>query len=109
MGQKFARLGSPDPRLCPWSSVDFRFQSQLEALKKANALSCRVKLVPITLVLHVLEFTFHLYPSAQERQPVVNMFYLTFYSCLRPTSEYTGSTTDGQAFTIDGLTAMEVY
>ena len=102
VGQKFSRLGSPDPRFDSTGSVDFRLQSQFKSFEKADAPSCRVKPVPITLVLHALEFAFHQYPT-RERQAVANMICLAFFFCLRP-GEYTGTTRDDQAFAIADLT-----
>ena len=102
MGQKFSRLGTPDPRLDSTSYVDFCLQSQFKSFEKADAPSCRVKPVPITLVLHALEFVFHQYPT-RERQAVANMICLAFFFCLRP-GEYTGTTRDDQAFAIADLT-----
>lgn len=78
ISQKFVRLGSPDLRLSFADSVDFQLSLQLKAFEKANAPSCRVKPVPITLVLHAIEFAFALFPT-RERQVVANMIYLAFF------------------------------
>ena len=79
VGQKFSRLRAPDPRLDSTGPVDFCLQSQFKSFEKADAPSCRVKLMPITLVLQALEFAFHNHPT-QERKAVANMICLTFFT-----------------------------
>ena len=79
VGQKFFRLGIQDTRLDSTGSLDFRLQSQFKSFKKAAALSCRVNPVPITLILYVLNFTFHKHPT-RERKAVANMICLAFFS-----------------------------
>ena len=101
MGQKFSRVGSPDPHKDPFGKIDFRIAAQMRAYSKADAPPTRVKPVPITLVVHALNFAYWTAPTA-ERQVVANLMCLAFFFCLWP-GEYTSTTTDDQAFALDAI------
>lgn len=60
-----------------------------------------MKPAPLQLVTHALNFAYNQRPTA-ERQAVANMICLAFFFCLRP-GEYTGTTTDDQAFALDDV------
>jgi hypothetical protein len=51
VGQGFARLGTPDPRLNPSGSRDFRLQRQLAGYAKADPPQTRVKPIPLSIVM----------------------------------------------------------
>ena len=101
VGQRFASLGSKDPRYDSVGNIDFRISRLLRSYTKTDAPPNRVKPVPITLVIHALTFAFHSRPSA-ERKAIANLICIAFYFCLRP-GEYTGTTTDDQAFALDDV------
>jgi len=54
VGQKFASVGSLDPRKDAHGKIDFRITRQLRYYTKNNAPPSHVKPVPITLVMHIL-------------------------------------------------------
>ena len=101
VGQKFARLGSSDPRLDSHGKIDYRISSQMRSYRKSDAPPNRVKPCPITIVIHALIFAFESHPT-NERQAIANMMCLAFFFCLRP-GEYTGTTTDDQAFALEDV------
>ena len=102
VGQKITRLGAPDPRLNRFGSLDYRLSSQFRAYRNQDTPPSRVKPVPITLVIHALNFAYNQQPTP-ERQAVANMICIAFYFCLRP-GEYTGTTSDDQAFSLNDVT-----
>ena len=101
VGQAFARMGSPDPRLTIAGKLDYRLHSLYRSYRKDDAPPKRAKPVPITIIMDVLDRAFHREPS-NARQAVANMICVGFYFCLRP-GEYTGTTTDDQAFAIEDV------
>ncbi|VEU33676.1 unnamed protein product [Pseudo-nitzschia multistriata] len=101
VGQKITRVGAPDPRFNRFGELDYRLTAQLRSYRKKEAPPSRVKPVPITIIIHTLQFAYRQRPTA-ERKAVANMMCIAFFFCLRP-GEYTGTTTDDQAFTLDDV------
>ena len=101
VGQTLRWMGSKDVRLDEYGEIDFRIRAQIKAYKKVDPAPNRVKPAPITLVIDALNFAYHEKPTA-ERKAVANMICLAFFFCLRP-GEYTGTTTDDQAFAVDDV------
>lgn len=101
VGQAFARVGAADPRLTPAGKIDYRLQAIYRSYRKTDAPPTRVKPLPITIVMDVLDNAFRRAPSA-ERKAVANMICIAFFFCLRP-GEYTGTTTDDQAFALNDV------
>jgi len=94
-------MGAKDPRMDCHGKIDYRITALIKSYAKRDAPACRVKPVPISIVTHALHFAFHSHPSP-ERKAVANMIALAFFYCLRP-GEYTGTTTDDQAFALQDV------
>lgn len=101
VGQELARVGSPDPRKTTQGDQDYRISSQLRGYRKTDAPPVRVKPAPISLVIAALVFAHQECPTP-ERKAVANMMCIAFFFCLRP-GEYTGTTTDDQAFALEDV------
>ena len=101
VGQAFARVGTADPRLTIAGKVDYRLQAIYRSYRKKDAPPTRVKPLPVTIVMAVLDNAFRQEPSL-ERKAIANMICIAFYFCLRP-GEYTGTTTDDQAFALNDV------
>jgi hypothetical protein len=101
VGQKFSCLGSSDPRYDIYGKIDFRLSRQYRSYTKTDSPPARVKPVPITLIIRVLRFALFTAPTA-ERIAIAHMICIAFFFCLRP-GEYTGTTTDDQAFSLDDI------
>ena len=104
MGQAFKRMGSKDPRTASTGcEIDYRISQQLRGYNKTDPPPRRVRPAPITLVLHILDSTFgggHA-PTAAE-SAIADMICIAFFYLLRP-GEYTGTTNDDAAFTLDDV------
>ena len=61
-----------------------------------------MKPIPVSLVVHALNFAYHLIHGNDERQAIANMICIAFFFCLRP-GEYTGTVTDDQAFALNDV------
>jgi hypothetical protein len=98
VGQKFARMGAPDIRKDTSGSIDFRIQRQLRHYAKLDPPPARVKPVPITIVIYILQQAYgtNRHP---DRCAIANTIVIAFFYLLRP-GEYTGTTTDDAAFTL---------
>jgi hypothetical protein len=95
VGQTFAGMGSPDPRLTTQGKIDFRIQRQLSAYTKQDPPPNRVKPVPVSVIRHVMyaAHACHLACSLA----VADMIAVAFFFLLRP-GEYTGSVSDTAPF-----------
>ena len=91
-------MGTEDPRKMAHRVIDYCIQIQLQLFEKNNLAPVRVKPVPITLVIHALLFAYQTNPTS-ERKAIANMICVAFFFCLLP-GEYTGTTTDDQAFAL---------
>ena len=94
-------MGSVDPRLDSYGNLDFRLTRQFRGYKKTDPAKLRVKPLPVCIVLRILEYCFE--NPTPMRRAVANMICIAFYFCLRP-GEYTGTTTDDQAFSLNDIT-----
>lgn len=101
IGQTYARMGTPDPRKDTAGGIDYRIYAQLRGYGKSDKPPKRVKPCPISVVIHALRFAYHEKPNA-ERKAIANMICAAFFFCLRP-GEYTGTTTDDQAFALEDV------
>ena len=101
VGQKFSGLGTTDPRYDVYGKIDFRLSRQYRSYTKEDSPPSRVKPVPITLIIRVLRFALFTMPTS-ERIAIAHMICIAFYFCLRP-GEYTGTTTDDQAFSLEDI------
>ena len=93
MGQTYAALGAPDPRLNSFGQLDFRLTALLAAWKRHDAPPTRVKPLPLDVIATVA----HLADAAGTPfdAAVADCLVVGFYFLLRP-GEYTGAprTTD---------------
>jgi hypothetical protein len=97
VGQMFASVGSPDPRLNAVGKIDFRIQRQLSCYKKQDPPPNRVKPIPVPIVLSILAAA--LAAGNLFAIPVADMIAIAFFSLLRP-GEYTGTRSDSSPFRI---------
>jgi hypothetical protein len=82
IGQTFASLGYQDPRLQSSGRLDFRLHRQLQAYSKHDPLPCRVKPVPLQLLLQVIQ---HCGRTSDPRHNAIGqMIILGFFFLLRP-------------------------
>jgi hypothetical protein len=82
IGQTFASLGYKDPRLQSSGRLDFRLHRQLQAYSKHDPPPCRVKPVPLQLLLQVIQ---HCHRTTDARQHAISqMIILGFFFLLRP-------------------------
>jgi hypothetical protein len=95
-------LGTDDPRYDSYGNIDFRLSRQYRSYVKKDKPPSRVKPLPITVVMAALQFACVSSPTI-ERESIANMICIAFFFCLRP-GEYTGTTTDDQAFSLDDVT-----
>ena len=93
MGQAYARLGAPDPRLNRHGELDIRLTSLYRAWSKADEPPSRVKPLPLPVVAQVLALA-RVEGSPTARAAAATLI-LAFYFLLRP-REYLGTPpTDG--------------
>jgi hypothetical protein len=98
VGQTFAALGAPDPRLDRHGNIDFRLQRQLRGYSRADPPPNRVKPIPTQILHHIAALTS--IPSATPgTQAIADMISLAFFFLLRP-GEYTGTASDTTPFTL---------
>jgi len=102
MGQKFASLGTKDPRLDQHGKIDFRISRQLKCYKKTDNPPKRVKPVPITIILHILLKAHTLHVTEASRN-VADMLTIAFYFllCL---GEHAGTKSEDHPFLIQDVT-----
>ena len=91
VGQTFAGVGAPDPRITPQGKIDFRIQRQLACYGKQDPPPNRVKPIPVPILRHVLATA--LQGAAPGNIAIADMITLAFFFLLRP-GEYTGSSSD---------------
>ncbi len=82
VGQTFASLGSPDPRLLPSGKLDLRLSRQLSAYSKRDPPPHRVKPVPLPIITHAAQQC--LRANLPESNAIADMLLLGFFFLLRP-------------------------
>ena len=90
MGQTYATMGAPDPRLNPQGDVDFRLTALLRAWKKEDPPPTRVKPLPLTVVTQIWTLA-HLEATLPARS-AAQCLVIGFFFLLRP-GEYLGKPT----------------
>lgn len=105
VGQSFSMVGAQDPTKDRWGKTEYRLRSQLRAYAKNDKPPDRVKPAPVMLVLKALEEAYRPPNNACE-QAIANLVCIAFFFCLRP-GEYTGTTTDDQAFCLNDVTFFQ--
>jgi len=95
IGQAFSILGTPDPRLTALDGkVDFRLRRMNKFYEKDDPPPKRVKPVPITFILFLLNTAYardaHAALASDTQKALADMTCIAFYFLLRP-SEYSGA------------------
>lgn len=88
MGQTFARMGSPDPRLNQFGVVDLRLSTLYQAWRKADAPPTRVKPLPLGIVRGAVRLAHA--AATPVALAAADCLTIAFYFLLRP-GEYAGS------------------
>ena len=88
IGQAYARLGSPDPRLNLHGDLDFRLSSLYRAWQRDDAPPTRVKPLPLSVVGHV--WTMAAAEDTADAHAAAQTLVIGFYFLLRP-GEYLGA------------------
>jgi len=97
----FSRLGTQDPRLDKFGKIDFRIYRQTRSYKKKDGPKHRVKPLPVCIVIQILSFA-QRQGATKRTKAIARLICIAFYFLLRP-GEYTGTTTDDQAFSLDDV------
>ena len=95
VGQAFASVGAPDPRLTPTGKTEFRLARQLRSYAKADDPPNRVKPIPVQVIHHAANLARQ--HGTVESQAVVNMICMAFFFLCRP-GKYTVPTCDNTPF-----------
>ena len=101
INQAYTCFGSPDLRKDVHGKTNFRLACQMRAYRKQNAPPKRVKPLPITIVLHVLNAAYA--SNSQGQRAIADMITVAFFYLLRP-GEYTGTTTNDTPFRLRDVT-----
>lgn len=88
MGQAYARMGTPDPRLTPHGDLDLRLTSLYRAWARADAPPHRVKPLPVSVVTQVWNLAQD--EGTASALAAADCLILGFYFLLRP-GEYLGT------------------
>ena len=87
-------MGAINPRLNLFGKIDFRLGQQLRSYTKSPLLVC--------IVVSALKFAAGNEHGSPMLLAIANLMCIAFFFCLRP-GEYTGTTTDNQAFSLDNI------
>ena len=101
VAQKYASVGTKDPRLDFFGKTDFRIARQLRAYKKTDKPTTRVKPVPITLIIFILQQAYN-DTRRSDQCLLANIICVAFFFLLRP-GEYTGTTRDDRPFHLEDV------
>jgi len=82
MGQMYATLGYPDPRLAPSGKLDFHLSGQFLAYKKEDPPPHRVKPIPFPIIAHAADFCRR--ANTLFATTLADMLIIGFYFLLRP-------------------------
>lgn len=82
VGQTFARLGRPDPRLNAHGDQDFRLQRQLQYYKKQDPPSSRRQPIPVEL-LHLVTRRLRA-TNSPKSLALANLVWIAFFFLMRP-------------------------
>jgi len=95
VGQTFAAMGSPDPRLTSQGKMDFRITRQLRFYSKEDPPPDRVKPVPVAVLMWILQAAALSHRTGT--RVIADMICLAFFFLLRP-GEYTATPSDTTPF-----------
>ena len=94
-------MGAQDPCLNKFGKIDFCLSRQTRGYKKKDAPSVQVKPLSVSVVIDALAYAI-IYSPSMEKEAVANMICIAFFYCMRP-GEYTGTSTDDQAFALEDI------
>jgi hypothetical protein len=101
VGQAHARLGGPDPRRDTFGGIDFRIQRHIKSYHKVDNPPCRVKPIPITIIVYIMSSAFGRERN-EEDLTIADMITIAFFFLLRP-GEYTGTIADDTPFRLEDV------
>jgi hypothetical protein len=99
--QAHARLGAPDPRKDSHGGIDFRIQRQISSYKRVDRPPCRVKPIPIIIIMYILAQAYDNHRSDSDLA-IADTIVIAFFFLLRP-GEYTGTTIDDATFRLEDV------
>ena len=102
MGQAFALLGTPDPRLNAQGGIDFRLSRQIRHYSKADKPPKRIKPIPFPILFHLCSSV-----TSATRVPIaleaaVDMIIIGTFFLMRP-GEYCTSTAESHPFCVQDV------
>lgn len=95
IGQAFASVGSPDPRLNAQGQPEFRLRRMLASYSRDDDPPSRVKPIPVPILRHIMAQA--ILAGDAVNQALADMICLAFFFLLRP-GEYTGTVSATQPF-----------
>ena len=101
VGQAFASVGAPDPRLTATGKTEFRLGRQLRGYSKADDPPHRVKPIPVQVIYHAANLARQ--HGTTESLAVMNMISMAFFFLCRP-GEYTAPTGSNTPFRLCDVT-----
>jgi hypothetical protein len=101
IGQAHAILGAPDPRKDLHGGIYFRIQRQISSYNKFDQPPCRVKPIPIIIIIYILEQAYDNHRSDSDLA-IANMIVITLFFRLRP-CQYTCTTSDDAPFRLQDV------
>jgi hypothetical protein len=112
VGQGFARVGTPDPRLTESGKLDFRLLRQLKGYTRADPPPARVKPIPVSVIIHALNVAAA--SNTADSWAVADMACTAFFFLLRP-GKYTSTPSDTRPFQLCdvqlfiGLARLDIF
>jgi hypothetical protein len=100
VGQAFARMGLPDPRLTAGGKLDFRLHRMLSAYHKQDPPPHRVKPIPVQVLRRIMAVASAGTDPGQ--QAIADMIALAYFYLLRP-GEYTGTQSESTPFRVQDI------
>ena len=101
VGQAFASVGAPDPRLTATGRTEFRLGRQLRGYAKTDDPPTRVKPIPVQVIHHAANLARQ--HGSVEALAINNMICMAFFFLCRP-GEYTAPTGDNTPFRLCDVT-----
>jgi hypothetical protein len=102
VGQAFAFMGAPDPRLNSAGKIDFRLTRQLRSYTKIDPPPARVKPIPIQIIRHAVA-SVHNDPAPKPAQlAAADMLIAAFYFLMRP-GEHCQSSSEAHPFRLQDV------
>ena len=100
VGQTFAKLGAPDPRLSASGKLEFRLQRQLRGYARQDPAPSRVKPIPVQVLRHAMQLAHQRADVASTA--VADIIATNFFFLFRP-GEATASTADTVPFRLQDV------